>query len=202
MSKKKKYYAVRLGHKPGIYETWEACLLNTKGYKGAVYKSFTEKSEAVEWLENGIAQSEMEMPEDRLIAYVDGSYSKKVPYKYGIGVAFIRSGKVLREYSSYGSEDSLLPMKNIAGEIEAARYAMMIAVDSHNTHLEIVHDYEGVGRWATGEWSTDKEGVQAYIDYYNSIKDRLVVKFTKVKGHSDDEYNDLADKLAKDGIGI
>lgn len=37
---KKKYYAVRIGIKPGIYETWEECEAQTKGFSGAQYKSF------------------------------------------------------------------------------------------------------------------------------------------------------------------
>ncbi|MFB9051892.1 viroplasmin family protein [Formosa undariae] len=40
MSKKKKYYTVWKGHKPGVYETWNACKAQTKDYPSAVYKSF------------------------------------------------------------------------------------------------------------------------------------------------------------------
>lgn len=37
---KKKYYAVKIGIKPGIYETWAECELQIKGVSGAKYKSF------------------------------------------------------------------------------------------------------------------------------------------------------------------
>ena len=36
----KKYYAVKAGKKPGIYESWAACKSMVDGYKGAIYKGF------------------------------------------------------------------------------------------------------------------------------------------------------------------
>jgi ribonuclease HI len=30
-----KYYAVRAGHKPGVYMTWPECQANITGFKGA-----------------------------------------------------------------------------------------------------------------------------------------------------------------------
>lgn len=43
---KKKYYVVWIGVTPGIYTSWEECLLQTKGYEGARYKSFDTRNEA------------------------------------------------------------------------------------------------------------------------------------------------------------
>ena len=36
----KKYYAVRKGLNPGIYNTWDECRKNVIGFSGAIYKSF------------------------------------------------------------------------------------------------------------------------------------------------------------------
>ena len=33
-----KFYAVRVGHQPGIYHTWRDCLEQVKGYKKAMCK--------------------------------------------------------------------------------------------------------------------------------------------------------------------
>ncbi|GLR16658.1 ribonuclease H1 domain-containing protein [Portibacter lacus] len=46
MAKKKKYYVVWQGHEPGIYESWNACQQQIKGYPAAKYKSFSTESEA------------------------------------------------------------------------------------------------------------------------------------------------------------
>jgi ribonuclease HI len=37
---KQKYYVVWEGVKPGIYSTWDECVLNIKGYPNAKYKAF------------------------------------------------------------------------------------------------------------------------------------------------------------------
>ena len=47
---KKKYYAVRNGVKPGIYETGAECEKQTKGFAGAIFKSFPTREEAEEFL--------------------------------------------------------------------------------------------------------------------------------------------------------
>ena len=44
--KKQKYYVVWKGVIPGIYTSWTDCQLQTKGYDGALYKSFDTKEEA------------------------------------------------------------------------------------------------------------------------------------------------------------
>jgi ATP-dependent DNA helicase PIF1 len=48
--KRKFYYAVARGRKAGIYETWEECELQTKGYSGARFKSFRTQEQAQTFL--------------------------------------------------------------------------------------------------------------------------------------------------------
>ena len=38
--KKNKFYAVVIGHTPGIYTTWEECVNQTSGFVGNLFKSF------------------------------------------------------------------------------------------------------------------------------------------------------------------
>lgn len=42
-----KYYVVWKGRQPGIYDSWEECLVQVKGFPGARYKAYPEKREAV-----------------------------------------------------------------------------------------------------------------------------------------------------------
>ena len=63
--------------------------------------------------------------------------------------------------------------------------------------MTIFHDYEGIAKWCTGEWQTKKEGTQSYKAFYEQAKGKVDIRFVKVKGHSGDTYNDLADQLAK-----
>ncbi len=91
-------------------------------------------------------------------------------------------------------------MRNVAGEILGAELAMRKAVEMGIPSLNIYHDYQGIASWCLGEWKTNKEGTRAYKEYFDSVSQDLKVRFVKVKGHSGDKYNDLADELAKSVI--
>ena len=92
---KKKIYAVRKGHKTGLFNTWAECQKATAGYSGAEFKSFTDKEEAIAFLEmktvktvSGDKDKEaagiVEVPENMVIAYVDGSFEKSIG-RYAFG---------------------------------------------------------------------------------------------------------------------
>jgi len=46
----KRYYAVKRGHKQGIFESWEECQKATEGYSAPVFKGFKYHHEAVAFL--------------------------------------------------------------------------------------------------------------------------------------------------------
>ena len=48
MAKRKKFYVVWKGKRPGIYNSWEECQEQIAGVKGAQYMGFTSKKEAEE----------------------------------------------------------------------------------------------------------------------------------------------------------
>ena len=90
----------------------------------------------------------------------------------------------------------------VEGEIEAAIRALKWAKKQAATKVTIHYDYEGIQKWCTGEWAAKKEGTQAYQRIYEEMKQYVQIKFVKVKGHSNDKYNDYADMLAKSALGI
>ncbi|MFR4836151.1 MAG: viroplasmin family protein [Catenibacterium sp.] len=45
-----KYYAVKNGRVPGIYNSWAECQKQIHGFKNASYKSFTSRTEAEEFI--------------------------------------------------------------------------------------------------------------------------------------------------------
>jgi ribonuclease HI len=54
MAQKKKFYAVRCGHKPGVYWTWEECKTQVDGYSNADYKGFSTLKDAEDYLGGGV----------------------------------------------------------------------------------------------------------------------------------------------------
>lgn len=62
MTKKKNYYAVKNGRKPGIYTTWADCQQEIIGFSGAVYKGFETLEEAQEFMKNAGANGKRVIP--------------------------------------------------------------------------------------------------------------------------------------------
>lgn len=201
---KKKYYAVKKGKTPGIYNTWDECKVQVDGFSGAEYKSFGALEEAESYLKGNQKVEELRPSEsvpkedDALIAYVDGSYNDETKeFSYGMVIIHNRKEKY---FSQKVTDIELAEMRNVAGEIKGAEAAMRYALDNGYKKLWLYHDYEGIAKWCTGEWQAKKEGTKAYQAYFNSIKDSIEIKFIKVQGHSNDKYNDMADELAKKAI--
>jgi hypothetical protein len=46
----KKYYAVAVGEKTGVFTTWDECDRSVNKYPGCLFKSFKRRSEARAWL--------------------------------------------------------------------------------------------------------------------------------------------------------
>ena len=89
----------------------------------------------------------------------------------------------------------LATMRNVAGEIKGSEGAMCFAKENGYKKLAIQYEYEGIQKWCTGEWAAKKEGTQAYQRIYEEMKQYVQIKLVKVKGHSNDKYNDYADML-------
>lgn len=194
----KKFYAVRCGTTPGIYETWDECKRQIQGVSGAIYKSFPTLAEAKSYMEAG--KTEDVPPETEAAAYVDGSYDD-ASKTFSYGMVFFYKGEELH-FSQKCDKSDLVSMRNVAGEIEGAKAAMRYCLEKNIKSITIYHDYEGIARWCTGEWAAKKEGTKAYADFYKEAAKEIKVRFVKVKGHSGDEYNELADRLAKAALGI
>ena len=50
---------------------------------------------------------------------------------------------------------------------------------------------------ADDEWKANLDMTKAYKSYIRECRKNMRINFVKVKGHSGDKYNDMADALAK-----
>lgn len=201
-----KYYAVRVGEKPGIYRSWEACQKAVGKGHGACYKSFLTLREA-----EGFMHGRDTAKEDALagltascpVAFTDGSFSPDLPvYGYGALILWLDDdGMQETELSGCGMEKAYLDSRNIAGETLAVLKTLAWAVERGYREISIHYDYEGLEKCADGTWKPKKA---VLVDYVRELREqflhRIRIRFHKVKGHSNNPYNDRADALAKAGL--
>lgn len=199
----KKYYAVRKGRNTGVFETWDECKKSVSGFSGAAYKSFTSREEALDFV-NGTKsvenKEEGEEKQSEAFAYVDGSYDDTTK-SYSYGMVMMHKDDELY-FSKKFEKDDMSDMRNVAGEIQGSMAAMQYCLDHDIKSISIFYDYEGIEKWCNGDWKAKKPGTTRYVEFYKNASKYVDVDFIKVKGHSGDKYNDMADELAKKALGL
>ena len=199
---KKKYYAIRTRDGENvniIIDNWTDCSEYVNGHS-VVYKSFTTLEDAQEYL--GVYKKEEKLEDlvvdsSKDLIYVDGSYLNDM---IGWGWVHVRDNKVIAKNCGGIKPTRVMTGRNIVGELKATQNACAYAIANGIKEVTIVNDYQGISSFIDGSW-TPKE--RASVDYKtfmdNKILPRLQVNFCKVKGHSGQEYNDIADEMAKLG---
>lgn len=195
----KKFYAVKIGKTPGVYDTWAECQNQISGFSGAVYKGFATREDAMDFI-GGNDGERIKNRETEAVAYVDGSYDSTTN-TFSYGMVFFHAGQELHFSKRYNDSD-LTEMNNVAGEIKGAEAAIKYCLEKNISSITIYHDYEGIAKWCNGDWKAKKAGTIAYANFYKEASAKVNIQFVKVKGHSGNRYNELADRLAKEALGI
>ena len=193
---KNKYYAVIDEDNKLIFDSWDKVVDILPKLKGPKYKSFSTKEEAEAFLVGAIHNEEYLGPS----VYIDGSYDSKTE-AYSFGGVLLIDNNVYKFKKKY-DKDEYSSMRNVAGEIKGAGYAIAYAVNHGIKDLHIYYDYIGIEKWYLGQWQAKSPIAIEYVKYVSEIKDKINVHFHKVKSHTNNHYNDMADQLAKEAIGI
>ena len=204
----KKVYAVKKGRTTGIFMSWDDCKAQVDGFAGAEYKSFADPADAMAYLGltgSGIpdGQSAAEKFPEGVRAYVDGSYDSGSG-RFSCGLVIVETdadgNSETTELNAAFDDVEAAQQRNVAGEIMGSKLAIDWARANDVKSLEIYHDYEGIGAWADRKWKANNPLTQGYRDFVEEARDAMDITFVKVKAHSGNRYNELADKLAKKAL--
>lgn len=205
----KKYYAVKIGKNPGIYDNWSDTEKQVKGYPNAKYKGFTSLEDAQAFLqedanetkkiENDSKKSSEEPLENYVEIFVDGSYAAE-EMVYGSGWVAVKNDEVLYKKSFSGNDKRYVSSRQVPGEIFACIDAINWAKEHGFDEVIISYDYEGIEAWATKRWKAEKPISIDYVLLYDQASTGIKVTFKKVKAHSGVNFNEVADKLAKSSL--
>lgn len=209
-----KFYSVYKGKsgEPKIFTSWDECKKEVIGFKGAIYKSFKTREEAEQFIllnlnsSSGVKKDvslkeESFIADEGLTAYVDGSFSlEKKNYSYGM--VCIENGEVVFTDNGVGTDKNAISLRNVSGEVNGAMKAVEYAIENNFNQITIVFDYQGIESWALGTWKRNNDITKNYNEFMQEKMKEIKINFKKVKGHSGDKFNDMADKLAKEALGI
>lgn len=135
-----------------------------------------------------------------LHCYVDGAYSTNYPDRYSGAFVIINpeTGVVLKTNSGCGTR--AIRMRNVAGELSATMRGTQLGL-AYAEKIIVFYDYQGIEDWITGAWRCKKAETRAYFNFmFKYINPVNRIQFVKVKAHSGDKYNELADELAKEAL--
>ena len=144
------------------------------------------------------------MSEKIIDVYTDGSYTWANP-DTTFGAFYIPSMDVKMVYKM--STPQARESRNVAGELIGSMMAILemakLADESpEKIVMNLIYDYEGVGKWLTGEWRAKKTLTQKYVQFVSTVLNstpNLKLTLTWVRGHKGLEGNVIADGLARGG---
>ena len=165
-------------------------------------KKKTEDESSTEQINNEVEEELKNLGPDEVIAFVDGSYNSSAE-KAGFGVIII-DDKAVRTplYKAFTKklDSEFLELRNVAAELEGVKEAVKWAIEYRKSRIKIYYDYAGIGAWADGAWRAKKEITKQYANFIYEKRTLITIEFCKVPAHSGIEYNEIADKLAKNSL--
>lgn len=138
--------------------------------------------------------------------YTDGSFVKEdANQKRAHGGCFIywrdkNNEPQMKQYHFTCKNSTYASSRNVSGELLAVVQGLKRVVELCDPdEILLTYDYEGVGKWANGQWKTNK-GLT--IGYAKMMRDFVIahpnypIKWRWVHGHDGDVGNEYADKCA------
>lgn len=210
---KKKFYAVAVGKKTGVFTTWPEAESQVKGYPGARFKGFATKKEAEEWISSGgsvqkavkkkmpkVNSSAPVIDDSKVTIFTDGGAINN-PGPGGFGVVTIIDG-VEKEYSggyrlTTNNRMELMAVIVALQKIKIRNRPIVLHSDSSYVVNGISKGW--AKKWQKNGWRKSDGKPAVNPDLWKkllSLVATLDIEFKWVKGHAGHTHNERCDRLA------
>lgn len=202
---KKKYYAVRRGHKTGIYTEWfgpTGAQIQIKGFPGALYRGFPTHAEARSFMEEAATLSPASIfgKQACVVIYTDGgAVGNPGPGGYGV---VIMPPEAERTELSGGYRLTTNNRMELMAAIVALEYlddTLPIVLHSDSRYMVDAINKKWALSWKKRGWKKSDGNPAKNPDLWERLLNRLEVLqviFRWVKGHAGHEWNERCDQLA------
>lgn len=210
-----KYYAVKVGNKPGIYTNYNDCLNQVKGVSGAVYKSFKNRKDAEDFINNQQVTfknvDQYNKADFDVLVHTDGGCRNHGNIKGGHvkntdPAAWACLIQDLNSHKNYSSTNGDYGMTNNYMEIRAVMRSLqfMIKLGLNNKKILFVCDSKYALRASDKHWLQEKATKNFNItngDMWKHIYDLLNnyynnnITWAWTHGHEGEEGNEFVDRL-------
>lgn len=127
-------------------------------------------------------------------AFVDGSFDIG-RQSVGYGAIILKEGLEVARLS--GTVTKYIESQQVGGELSATMRVISWCKSNKVAEIDIFYDYKGIELWATGAWKTKKPMTQEYAKYVK--ESGIKICWHKVDSHTGVHWNEVADKLARQG---
>ena len=172
-----KYYAVRKGFSPGIYYSWDECQKQIMNTSAQITKVDKKKS----------------------YAYVSGCFNN-LNKSYGYGGIIFHEGQRY-EVQGGGIDKDLINIGSVASQILASKETIKKAINLEIRNIDIYYDYDGIEKWANGDWKRNLKETKDYYNFIQEISPIININFIKNKKTNPSNEKNEASNLAKKAAG-
>lgn len=174
----------------------------TNGVSNHSGKSFTSEDAAKRYLKEHQHKHPYQHDDKHIHVYVDGSLNHQ-DKQTGSGAVILDSdGSVIYKFATASTLHT--NEAGLYGEIldVIQTLALIPYLKTKNYDgIKIYHDADSLSKWLTGEHHVNSKLGKQYVEQYRQLHKHIdkPVEFIKVKAHSKNHWNNVADKLAKKG---
>ena len=226
MAKKKQYYVVIRGRRPGLYDQWygeEGAAAQVDGFVDAVYKGFYTLQEAAEWLREIHAETLPELPPDlvdllglepaqprregasallkagKILIYTDGGASDNPgPGGYGVILRYRGHRRELSGGFRWTTNNRMELLACIEG-LKALKRRCSVVLYSDSRYVVNGMSEGWAERWQAKGWKLANGEDVKNADLWQQLAElcqQHEVEFRWVRGHSGNPDNERCDELA------